>query len=103
VIAVNVLYPNKPGTEFDIAYYLDHHIPLVRRLFGSSLKGVKVQRFVSGSQTGSPASFVVICDLLFESAAAYQGSVASALPELIQDVPRYTNSEPLIQIADVLL
>jgi len=103
VIAVSVLYPNEPGTRFDMAYYLDHHIPLIRRLFGSSLKGVKLLHGVSGAQTGSPPKFLVLCDLLFASAADYQGSVGPVLREIIEDLPKYTDVEPLIQIAEVLL
>ena len=31
VVLVSVLYPNQPGSRFDERYYLDQHIPLVRR------------------------------------------------------------------------
>jgi hypothetical protein len=43
MIKVSVLYPNVAGTKFDMAYYLNHHIPMVRRLLGSALKGVSVE------------------------------------------------------------
>ena len=42
MVKVSVLYPNREGTKFDMAYYLHHHIPLVRQLLGSALKGVLV-------------------------------------------------------------
>jgi hypothetical protein len=42
MIKVSVLYPNAAGTKFDMAYYLNHHIPMVLRLVGSALKEVSV-------------------------------------------------------------
>ena len=48
MIKVSVLYPNRAGTKFDMAYYLDHHIPLVRQLLGLALKGLSVEHGSSG-------------------------------------------------------
>ena len=44
MVKVSVLYPNREGTKFDMAYYLNHHIPMVRQLLGSALKGVSVEQ-----------------------------------------------------------
>jgi hypothetical protein len=37
MVTVSVLYPNREGTKFDIAYYLNRHIPMVRQLLGSAV------------------------------------------------------------------
>ena len=103
MVKVSVLYPNRAGTKFDMAYYLNHHIPLVRQLLGSALKGVSVEHGISGEEPGSPAPYVTTCHLLFDSVQAYQTSFGPHAQEIIQDIPKYTDSEPLIQIGEVKL
>jgi len=98
-----VLYPNREGTKFDMAYYLNHHIPMVRQLLGLALKGVSVERGISGEEPGSPAPYVTTCHLLFDSVQAFQTSFGPHAQETMEDIPKYTNSEPLIQIGEVKL
>jgi len=101
MIKVSVLYPNREGARFDTAYYLHHHIPLVRQLLGSALKGVSVEQGISGEEPRSPAPYVITCHLLFDSVQAYQTSLGPHAQEIIEDIPKYTDSEPLIQIGEV--
>ena len=101
MIKVSVLYPNREGTKFDRAYYFNHHIPMVRQLLGSALKGVSVEQGISGTEPGSPAPYVTTCHLLFDSVQAYQTSFGPHAQEIIEDIPKYTDSEPLIQIGEV--
>ena len=104
MVKVTVLYPNQAGTKFDMTYYLDNHIPMVRRLLAASaLKGVTVEHGLSGEQTGSPASYIVTCNLIFDSVQAYQVSFGPHAQELVEDIPKYTNSEPVIQIGEAKL
>ena len=74
MIKVSVLYPNEPGTKFDMTYYLDHHIRIVRQRLGAALKGVSVERGISGGEPGSNAPYVTTCHLLFESVESFQTS-----------------------------
>jgi uncharacterized protein (TIGR02118 family) len=103
MIKVSILYPNQSGTKFNMSYYVDHHMPLVRRLLGSTLKGVLVEQGICGEKPGSPAPYIATGHLLFESLEAYQTSFAPHAKEIIEDIPKYTNSEPLIQIGEVKL
>ena len=103
MIKVSVLYPNREGTKFDMAYYLNHHIPMVRQLLGSALEGVSVEQGISGEEPGSTAPYVTTCHLLFDSVQAYQTSFGPHAQEILEDIPKYTNSEPLIQIGEVRL
>jgi hypothetical protein len=50
MVKISVLYPNREGTKFDMAYYLNHHIPMVRQLLGSALQGVSVEEGISGNR-----------------------------------------------------
>jgi len=103
MVKVSVLYPNREGTKFDMAYYLNHHIPMVRQLLGSALRGVSVEQGISGEEPGSPARYVTMCHLLFDSVQAYQTSFGPHAQEIVEDIPKYTNSEPFIQIGEVKL
>ncbi len=101
MIRVSVLYPNAAGTKFDMAYYIDHHIPMVRRLLGSALKGVSVEHGISGQEPGSPAPYIATGHLLFESLQTFQASIAPHAQELTEDIPKYTNAKPLFQIGEI--
>jgi uncharacterized protein (TIGR02118 family) len=103
MIKVSVLYPNAAGTTFDMTYYLNHHIPMVRRLLASALKGVSVEHGISGEQPGSPAPYLATGHLLFDSLQAFQASFAPHAQQIMEDIPKYTNSEPLVQIGEVKL
>ena len=103
MIKVSVLYPNREGRKFDTAYYLNHHIPMVRQLLGSALAGVAVEQGISGEEPGSPAPYVTTCHLLFDSVQAYQTSFGPHAQEIAEDIPKYTDSEPLIQIGEAKL
>jgi uncharacterized protein (TIGR02118 family) len=38
MIKISVLYPNNEGAKFDMAYYCQTHIPLVKRLLGAAVR-----------------------------------------------------------------
>jgi uncharacterized protein (TIGR02118 family) len=103
MIKVSVMYPNVAGTKFDMTYYLGHHIPMVRRLLGSAVKGVSVEHGISSEEPGSPAPYIATGHLLFDSVQAFQTSFAPHAQEITEDIQKYTNSEPLIQIGEVKL
>ena len=103
MIKVTVLYPNRADTKFDMTYYLHHHIPMVQRLLASALKGVSVEHGISGEEPGSPAPYVATAHLLFESMQAFQNSFGPQAQEIMADIPKYTNSEPVVQIGEVKL
>lgn len=103
MIKVSVLYPNHEGSRFDMTYYCYTHIPLVRRLLGPALKGVSVEQGVGGQAPGSPAPYLAMGHLLFESVGAFQAAFGPQAQAILSDVPNYTNTQPLIQISEVKL
>ena len=42
MIKLSILYPNKPGTRFDIDYYVGTHMPLAMRLLKKNLRKTEV-------------------------------------------------------------
>ncbi len=100
---VSVMYPNTAGSTFDMAYYLDTHIPMVRRLLGAALKGVAVEQGIGGEEAGSPAPYLAMGHLLFDSPEAFQSAFGPHAQAIVADIPNYTNSEPTLQISEVKL
>lgn len=103
MIKVTVLYPNSSGSHFDIRYYCNTHIPLVGRLLGPALEGVAVEHGIAGGAPGSPAPYLAIGQLQFDSVEAFQSAFGPHSKEIMSDVPNYTNIEPVIQISEVKL
>jgi uncharacterized protein (TIGR02118 family) len=103
MIKVSVFYPNRKNAEFNMDYYCNTHMPLVRRLLGSSLQGVSVDSGISGEEPGSAAPYVAIGHLLFNSVESFRSSFAPYAQEISDDVPKYTNVEPTIQVNEVKL
>ncbi len=102
MIKVSVMYPNNEGSTFDMNYYCETHIPLVRRKLGAALRGVTVEQGIGGEEPGSPAPYLALAHLLFDSLEAFQTSFAPHAREFEDDIPNYTNAQPTIQISEVL-
>ena len=103
MIKASVMYPNNEGSTFDMTYYCGIHIPMVRQKLGAALKGVAVDQGIGGEEPGSPAPYLAIAHLLFESLEALQTSFGPHAEEFGADVPNYTNTEPTIQVSEVML
>ncbi|HVZ64708.1 MAG TPA: EthD family reductase [Lacunisphaera sp.] len=102
MIRVSVLYPASAGANFDWAYYTSQHIPLVNRLLGRALKGVSVARGLGGEEPGSPAPFVAMADLRFESIESFQAAIGPHLEAINADILNYTSIMPVVQISEII-
>jgi len=103
MIKVSVLYPNQEGCTFDMTYYCNTHIPMVRRLLGPAIKGVAVEQGIGGMAPSSPAPYIAMGHLLFDSIEAFEKAFEDHAPALLADIPNYTNTQPVIQISEVKL
>ena len=99
MIKLSVMYPNGDGATFDMEYYCKSHIPLVRQSLGASLKGVVVDQGIG--QPGSPAPFLAMGHLMFESLVDLESALNAHGPKLMADIPNYTNTRPTIQISEI--
>ena len=102
MIKVSVMYPNKEDSTFDMTYYCETHIPMVRQKLGAALRGVAVERGIGGEEPGSPAPYLALGHLLFESMEAFQTAFGPHAQEFEADIPNYTNTQPTIQISEVM-
>jgi uncharacterized protein (TIGR02118 family) len=101
MIKVSVLYPNGDDARFDMAYYLDSHMPMVRDKLGPILKGSSVDQGLAGGAPGVKPMFVAAAHLLFETVADFESSFGPHTGEIMSDVPNYTNIEPVVLISEI--
>ena len=103
MIKVSVMYPNRPGARFDQAYYLDEHMPMVKARMGPALQFYAVDKGVAGGGAGDPATYLVVAHLHCVLARRLQRRFGPHAPEIIGDIPNYTDQAPVVQISEVLV
>mgnify|MGYP003577691950 CR=1 FL=1 len=103
MVKVSLMYPNSAGVKFDMAYYLDRHMPMVGKLLGGALKSMNVDEGLAGGAPGAPAPYVAMCHLFFDSVGAFQAAFDEHSPTILADILNYTNAAPTVQISQVKL
>ena len=93
-----VLYPNKEGPKFDFEYSMQKHIPLAKALLGHEFK---VSRGMSSAPVGQPP-FLCIAWMDIGTVEEFVPVLTRQLEALRNDIPNYTNLEPVIQFEQVL-
>jgi uncharacterized protein (TIGR02118 family) len=102
MIKVTILYPNGEGKKFDMDYYSTRHMPMVASLFGDSLKLYEIDKGIAGRTADDPIPYLAIGYFYFERLSAYRNSFGPNAEKIRNDIPNYTNIQPVIQISEVL-
>ena len=103
MIKVSVLYPKTEASTFDLAYYCERHIPMVRAKLGPACKRVAAEQGLGGAAPGSPPAYAAMGHLYFDSVEIFQTAFGPHSDAIMGDIPNYTNVEPTIQISEVKL
>ncbi len=103
MITLIIMYPDAEGAHFDMDYYIDKHIVMVKERCGDALKYCSVERGLGGAAPGSPAPYRVISRICVDSMEDFEKYVAPHDPEFSADVPNFTNIQPIIQIDEVVV
>jgi uncharacterized protein (TIGR02118 family) len=101
MIKVSVFYPNNEGSKFDIDYYCNRHIPMVREKLGAACKSAAVEQGVAGPTPGSRPAFIAMGQIYFDSVAAFQTAFGPHAEAIMADIPNYTDIQPTLQISEV--
>lgn len=101
MIKVSVLYPAGESAKFDMDYYCNRHMPMVRQKLGAACKSAAVEQGLGGAAPGTPPTYAAMCHLSFNSIAEFQAAFAPHADAIMADIPNYTNVQPVIQISDV--
>jgi uncharacterized protein (TIGR02118 family) len=103
MIKVSVLYPNGDDKIFDMDYYCNTHAPLVAGLLGDALKGVTVEKGLGGAAPGSPASYIAMGHMYFNSMEEFGKAFGPNSEKIISDMPNFANSHPIVQVSEVMI
>ena len=94
MIRMSVLYPKGEGVTFDVDYYRTAHMAIVHRTMGGVVRS-EVDQPIDGPYAG-------VGHLYFESMESLQATMGNGSTEALDDIPNFTNSQPVIQISQVL-
>lgn len=98
---VSVMYPNQPGTRFDVDYYVNRHMQLVQELMQpEGLVKIAVDKGISAP--GQPALYHCIGQLFFNDPAGYERSIQKHGKQLRGDIPNFTDVTPIRQVSEVV-
>lgn len=106
VHCMTILYPSGAGVHFDPDYYRDHHLELIMKLYGSSIKRFEL-RTVPPAAAPAPAggppppAFSAAVNIWINNLDAFNANNQEHGKELVADVPHFTNSMPTIQFDEV--
>lgn len=101
MIKISVFYPNKEGARFDMDYYLQRHMPMLRQKMAGAMKDMAVDQGIAGGMPGAPLPYRVIAHLTFDSMETYQAAFGPHAQSIMADVPNYTDLQPIVQISEV--
>ena len=101
MIKVSVFYANNEGAKFDMDYYCNQHIPMVRQKLGPACRNAAAEQGLTGATPGSRPAFIAMGHLYFDSVEAFQTAFGPHAQAIMADIPNYTNTQPTIQISEV--
>ena len=98
MVTMTVVYPYDADKPFDEAYYADHHMSLVKEIWGDAVTGTTVHHALAGL-SGDPA-YSAITQIEFASMEAFQQAMAHPRSgEVNADIPNFTGVTPLLQLS----
>ncbi len=100
MIKVSVLYPYGEGKKFDLDYYCNNHIPMVKGKLGAACTKAGVESGMSDGGGGKPA-FICVGYLCFDSLDAFQDAFGPHADKIMGDIPNFTDIQPEILICHV--
>lgn len=101
-ITVTVMYPNTPGSKFDMDYYMGPHLEVVGRLWGSSMISARAVKGLGTADPNTPAPYQAMAILEVESTDVLNTMIAEHGAEVMGDVPNFTDVAPIVQISENL-
>lgn len=101
MIKVSVTCANEDGKNFDMDYYCNNLLPMVHEKLGDALLKSEVDEGIGGGLPGTPAAYVAIGHIYFDSVDSFQVAFAPHAGEIMADIPNYTDIEPSIQVSEV--
>lgn len=107
--AMTIVYPAGDDIKFDADYYRDHHLKLIMKLYGSSIRRFELRTvppmpapaIPPAPGAPPPPKFSAAVNIWIANFDAFNANNAKHGPELVADVPHFTNAQPTIQFDEV--
>jgi len=101
MIKASVMYPYSEGKGFDMKYYCEKHMLLVKEKLGNACKGIAAEQGIAGGAPGAPPTYIAMGHIYFESIEAFQAAFGPHVAEFRADIPNFTPIQPIVQISEV--
>jgi uncharacterized protein (TIGR02118 family) len=101
-ITVTVMYPNTPGSKFDMDYYMKDHFGLVNKLWGDKLQSARAVEGIASGDPDAPAPYQVMAILEVESTDVFNQLLTDHGAEVMADIANFTDAAPVMQISENL-
>lgn len=98
---VAILYPNGEEKTFDMDYYEKTHMPMVAGFLGKNLKFYEIDKGIAGRTPTDKVPFVAIGYFYCYDVAEYNKAIAQNRDVIVNDIKKYTNIQPIIQISEI--
>ena len=102
MIKVSVMYPHQPDARFDMAYYRDKHMPMLKEKMGAACLSYSIDQGIGNGVPGQPPVYVAVANIHAESLEAFQAAFGPHIKAIMADVPNYTDIKPVMQISEVV-
>jgi uncharacterized protein (TIGR02118 family) len=93
---MTITYRYAPDARFDFDYYESTHMPLIMRLYGSSISRFELRRGQPGAD-GAPPPYIATITIWIADPAAFDAAAAEHQAGIRADVDKFTNAELIAQ------
>lgn len=104
MVRVSVMYPHRDGARFDVQYYAKTHMDMVRKAFADyGLQDIRVDQGVMGGSSKAPPVYACVGTLTFDTMEHYKTAFREHGQPLMDDVPNFTDIQPVVQVSEAVL
>ena len=101
MVKISIFYPYSEGKGFDVRYYCEKHMAMVKEVLGDACKGVAVEQGIAGRAPGSPPTYIAMGHIYCDSVEAFQAAFGPHASKFTNDKLNYTMIDPIMQISEV--
>lgn len=98
---VEILYPNGDDKTFDMDYYEKNHMPMMAGFIGKNLVFYEIDKGIAGRTLNDKVPFLAAGYFYINNVDEYRKVVAQNRDTILNDVKKYTNIQPIVQISEI--
>lgn len=102
MIRIAVMYKNESDKKFDMAYYCEEHMPMVRERYAPyGLTSLEMDEAVNTSGDDA-APYIAIAYMTFPGMGEFVKGFKAVGKEVMSDIGNFTDIKPTVQISKVV-